>query len=223
MATFIGLGLVLFGVITFNILPSRYLPEEFTYTLLLSSLKSISSILPERLDDKKVIFFYSKNLNNSAQGYVFISNDGSMSIPTDEQIAKNHSFCDDPKGIYFMAPSQGLVDILEKEAGRDFGTIDMAHMEKIVQKLLVEDLKVVDELLIDDVNSNTIFVKVVGASSARMCQSVTDKTHLGNQLGCPICASLALIISKVTSRPVIITETNIVQNTIKTTLQTLDL
>jgi hypothetical protein len=223
LATFIGLGLVLFGVIAFNILPSRYLPEEFTYTLLLSSLKSISSILPERLDDTRVIFFYSKSVNNSAQGYVFISSDGSMSIPTDEQIAKSHSFCDDPKGIYFMAPSQGLVDILEKEAGRDFGTIDIAHMEQIVQKLLVEELKVVDELLIDDINGNAVFAKVVGASCARMCKSVTDNTCPGNQFGCPICASLALIISKVTSRPVIITETNVIQNTIKTTFQTLDL
>ena len=122
-----------------------------------------------------------------------------------------------------MAPSQGLVDILEKEAGRDFGTIDMVHMEKIVQKLLVEELKVVDELLIDDINENTIFVKVVGASCARMCQSVADKTHLGNQFGCPVCASLALIISKVISKPVIITETIVTHDTIKTTFQSLDL
>src|SRR5687767_11333528 len=47
IVTFIGLGLVLFGVIAFNVLPSRYMPVDFTYTLLLSSLKSLSGLLGE--------------------------------------------------------------------------------------------------------------------------------------------------------------------------------
>jgi hypothetical protein len=225
IVTFIGLGLVLFGVIAFNVLPSRYMPEEFTYTLLLSSLKSISSILGDKLHEGKAIYFYPKRQNGRSQGFVFISSDGSLKIPTEEQIAKSRSFCDDPKGIYLTAPSQGLIDILEEEAGKDFATIDLAHMEQIVQKLLVEDLMVVDELLIEHNESagSVITAKIAGASCARLCEATAAKTHLGNQFGCPICASLALIISKVTKRPVIIEETNVIRNTIKTTFTVLDL
>jgi hypothetical protein len=224
IVTFIGLGLVLFGVIAFNVLRSRYMPEEFTYTLLLSSLKSISGLVGEKLDEGKAIFFYPKSQNGLSQGFVFISSDSSLSIPTEEQIVKSRSFCDDPKGIYLMAPSQGLVDILEEEARKDFATIDLAHMQQIVQKLLVEDLKVVDELLIEDndADGNFIFAKITGASCARLCEAVAEKTCLGNQFGCPICASLALIISKVTKRPVMIKETNVTRNTIKTTFQIID-
>jgi hypothetical protein len=224
--TFIGLGLVLFGVIAFNILPSRYMPEEFTYTLLLSSLKSISGLLGDSLDYGKAIFFYSKSQNGLSQGFIFISTEGSLSIPTEEQIVKSNScFCSDPKGLYIKAPSQGFVDILEEEAGKDFATIDLAHMQQIVQKLLVEDLKVVEEVLIEDndAEGNVILAKIVGASCARLCEAVAEKTRLGNQFGCPICASLALIISKVTKRPVIIKETNVMRNTIKTTFLILDL
>ena len=224
IVTFIGLGLVLFGVIAFNVLRSRYMPEEFTYTLLLSYFKSISGLLGEKLDEGKAIFFYPKSQNGLSQGFVFISSDSSLSIPTEEQIVKSRSFCDDPKGIYLMAPSQGLVDILEEEARKDFATIDLAHMQQIVQKLLVEDLKVVDELLIEDndADGNFIFAKITGASCARLCEAVAEKTCLGNQFGCPICASLALIISKVTKRPVMIKETNVTRNTIKTTFQIID-
>jgi hypothetical protein len=148
-----------------------------------------------------------------------------LRIPKEEQIIKNGSFCDDPKGIYLTAPSQGLVDILEQEAGKDFANIDLAHMQQIVEKLLVEDLKVVDELIEDNdaADSNVIFAKIAGASSARLCEDVTKKTCLGNQFGCPICASLALIISKVTKRPVIIKDTHVLRNTINTTFELLDL
>ncbi len=226
VVTFIGLGLVLFGVIAFNVLPSRYIPEEFTYTLFLSSLKSISGLVGEKLDEGKAIFFHSKRQNGPSQGFIFISSEGSLRIPTEEQIIKSSScFCSDPKGIYLKAPSQGFVDILEEEAGKDFATIDLAHMQQIVQKLLVEDLKLVEEALIEDndAEGNVIFAKIVGASCARLCEAVAEKTCLGNQFGCPICASLALIISKVTKRPVMIKETHVMRNTIKTTFLILDL
>ena len=223
--TFIGLGLVLFGVIAFNVLPSRYIPEEFTYTLLLSYLKSITGLLSEKLDQGKAIFFYPKSQNGLSQGFIFISSGSSLRLPTEEQITKSGSFCDDPKGIYLMAPSQGLVDVLEREAGKDFATIDLAHMQQILQKLLVEDLKIVDELLIEynDEDRNIIFAKIAGVSCARLCEGVAETTCFGNQFGCPICASLALIISKVTKRPVIIKETHVMRNTIKTTYLILDL
>jgi hypothetical protein len=225
IVTFIGLGLVLFGVIAFNVLPSRYMPVDFTYTLLLSSLKSLSGLLGEKLDEGKAIFFYPKSQNGLSQGFIFISSNGSLSIPTEEQIVKNRSFCDDPKGIYLIAPSQGLVDILEEEAGKDFATVDLARMQQILQKLLVEDLKVVDELLIEDndADRNVIFANIAGASCASLCKAVAEKTRLGNQFGCPICASLALIISKVTKKPVIIKETHVIRNTIKTTFLILEL
>ncbi len=225
IVTFIGLGLVLFGVIAFNVLPSRYMPEEFTYTLFLSSLKSISGLLGDKLANGKAIFFYPESPNSISQGVMFIPSDGSLSIPREEQIIKNRSFSVDPKGIYLMAPSQGLVDILEQEARKDFANIDLAHMQQIVEKLLVEDLKVVDELVIEDndADSNIIFAKIVGASCARLCEAVAEKIYLGNQFGCLICASLALIISKVTKRPVIIKETHVMRNTINTTFELLDL
>lgn len=220
--TFIGLGLTLWGALIFYVSPSRYVPEEIINAIPLSMIKSLDNLVASMGYKGRTIFLHPKYLKGLTQGYVFIPYDGAFGIPKDEELAKEKLFYDEPKGIFMTAPSQGLVELFERELNVNFATVDLEYIQENLPKLLIEDLKITDELSIEN-NDGMIEVKMVGGSSVRMCELVGKETQLGNHLGCPLCAALALVISKVMGKPVTIKESIVRNDTIKTTYLTLDL
>ncbi|MFQ5940559.1 MAG: hypothetical protein ACE5KA_02525 [Nitrososphaerales archaeon] len=220
--TFIGLGLTLWGALIFYVSPTRYVREEIVNAMPLSMIKSINDLVVGMGYKGKTIFFHPKHLDE-LKGYVFIPYDVVSRIPKDEQLAQQKIFCDDPKGIFVTAPSQGLVELFEKELNVNFATVDLTYLQENLPKLLNEDLRIIDKLSIEKNDHDMIEVKIVAGSYANMCQLVSEQTQLGHHLGCPLCSSVALLISKVSGKPVTIAESIVKNDTIKTTYLTLDL
>ena len=70
-----------------------------------------------------------------------------------------------------------------------------------------------------------IRVKMAGEAASRTCKTITKETTIGSHFGCPLCASVGLIISKVTGKPVTIEENKVheVENVITTTYRTIEI
>jgi hypothetical protein len=223
--TLAGLGLVFWGVTILYISPSRYVPENVLSLLSLSTIKSIDRMLINMNYRGKTIFVHPRHLKGLAQGYVFVPYDSSFrgSLPNEEQLAEERMLYEDPKGIFMVAPSQGLVDLVEKELGVNLATVDMEYLKENLPRLLTNNLRIIDSVAIQD-QPGSVRVDIVGDSAAKLCKAVSKETLIGNHFGCPLCSSLALMISKVVGKPVAIQENkpNDVEGTIVNTYRIID-
>ncbi len=219
--TFIGLGLTLWGALIFYVSPSRYVPEEIVNSIPLSMIKSLDTLLACLGYKGRTIFLHPRYMKGLTQGYVFIPYDDVFKIPTPEQISEEKVFYENPKGILMTAPSQGLVDLFEKEMHVNFAAVDMVHIREHLPRILIEDLKIVDDVSIET-KDGIVDLKVVGESCAKICDSITKQTHLGSHLGCPLCSAIALVFSKVSGKGVAIKESIVKNHSIETTYMILD-
>jgi hypothetical protein len=223
--TFIGLGLMLWGVMTLNISRTRYVHEEAIHGISVSTIKSLDAILAALSNTGSLLFFHPRHLKGLKQGYIFLSYDGVLRIPREEDLEKEKIFYDEPKGALLVAPNQGIVDILEKKLNVNFATVDLAYLQRSIPRVLVDDLRIVDDFSIisDENEKKHVRIQISGKMVADVCELLSKETKLGSKLGCPICSSFALIVSKAFGKPVVIRESIVRDSTILTIFEVLDL
>lgn len=223
--TLIGLGLVFWGVILLYVSPSRYIPEKILGPLSISMIKSMDRMIASMDYKGRTIFLHPKHLKGLSQGYVFIPYESATvaTLPNDEQLAEEKVIYEDPKGIFMVAPSQGIVELIEKELDSNLAIADMAFLKENLPKLLINNLRIVDNFAIEE-HPEFIRANITGESAARVCKAVSKETQIGDHFGCPLCSALALIISKVTGKPVSIQESKVSEgdNLIVTTYRTVE-
>lgn len=224
--TLAGLGLVFWGAIMLYISPQRFVPEKVVEAMSVSMTKSIDKLLVSLNYKGKTIFLHPRHLKGLSQGYVFIPYEAKEQtiLPSDEALAEEKLVYDNPRGIFMVAPSHGIVQLLEKEMDNNLATADMAYVKEQLPKLLVNNLRMIDSMTIEE-NHGFIRVKMGGEAAAKVCKTLTRETTIGAHFGCPLCASLGLVISKVTGKPVMIEENKVhdVENIIATTYRTLEI
>lgn len=220
--TFIGLGLTLWGAVIFYVVPSRHVPEKIMYAVALQMTKTLDSLLVGIGYKGEAIFYQCKYQDGLSQGYMFIPFDNVHKIPNIHEFRQEKVFYDNPKGISIFAPSQGLVELFEQELNVNFEDVDLVYVQENLTRLLIEDLNLIDDLAIENSNG-VIRVTITGKACAYDCDSINEQTQLGIHLGCPLCAALALVISKVAGKPVAIKETNVKNDAIETSYAILDL
>jgi hypothetical protein len=223
--TLAGLGLVFWGVIMLYISPQRFVPEKVVEAISISMTKSIDKLLVSLNYSGRTIFLHPKHLKGLSQGYVFIPyelRDQNM-LPNDEALAEEKLVYENPRGIFMVAPSRGIVELIENEIDSNLAASDMTYVREILPKLLVNNLRMLDSMTMEE-NHGFIRVRMEGESAARVCMTVSNETSIGKHFGCPLCASLGLIFSKVTGKPVSIEENSVndADFSITTTYRTLE-
>lgn len=205
-----GLGLVFWGVIMLYISPSKHVPEKLFGSLSLSMIKSIDRLVVSMAYRGRTVFLHPKHLKGLAQGYVFIPYDNlaMVNIPTDEQLAEEKTIYNSPRGLLMPAPSQAIVKLIEEELDSNLAIVDLAYLRENLPKLLINNLKIIDGLSIEE-RPDSIRVSIVGSSAAELCRTVSKETLIGDHFGCPICSAFGLMISKVTGKPVCIQESKV--------------
>jgi hypothetical protein len=216
--TFIGLGLVLWGIVLFYVSQTALIPQEMALAVPLSMTNSLGALVSGTGHKGKVIFLHPKDFAGINQGYVFVAREktSDLALPSDAQIIERRLFYENPAGMLFTAPSQSVVDLFEKKLNVNFGIVDMAYVEQRLPSLLVEELNVAESVSIET-HGDTTKLTIKDRSSATLCRDISSSIEIGKQLGCPLCSSLALVLSKVAGKPVAIVESMINKDTIHTT------
>jgi hypothetical protein len=219
--TFIGLGLTLWSVVIFCVLPSKHVPADIFDAMSLHWIKTLDNLLVSLGYKGRPIFHHPKYLGDLAQGYVFVPYDGLHKVPKDQELSLGKLFYDEPRGISIVAPSQGLVELFERELNIKFASVDLEYLKENLPRLLVEDLRLIDDISME-YSKGSIQVRIVGRSCAHVCDAINKQTRLGSHLGCPLCSSIALVISKVTGKPVMISESSVKNDSVETNYLMLD-
>jgi hypothetical protein len=204
--TFIGLGLTLWGLLLFYISQPRSIPRKVFDVLSFSMLRSIDAIVDELYHGQSVVHFYHANRNGLAQGYIYFSRrpSGAVSnyVPFNSQEISQSDF----NGTFILSPSQGLLDLFEKELNVNLARIDFSFLQRTLPDILVEELKLVDYFMIE-AKDDTFVIRFSGGPSAHLCRLINEKSKIGYHIGCPVCSVLALALSKSTGRPIRIKQT----------------
>ncbi len=217
--TVIGLGLTFWGALFLYITHVRTVPEDIISAMPISMIKALDKLLAELGYNGRCNFIYPRSLGGLTKGYIFLSAENS--VPDNNELMREIVFHNNPKGILLPAPSHSMVDLYEKILDLNFALADMKYLAQNLPKLLVEDLKLADQMSMTH-NGNSVRVNIVGRSLAALCDNITRNTVNGERLGCPICSSLALVFAKTSGRPVLIKSSKASTEGIKITYELVD-
>lgn len=198
---FIGLGLVLWGVLFFYVKPAGYVRKDVLEATALMSLVNIHKILNELEYKGKPIHFPPRSLKELEEPVLYISKKGA-GIPHLNAITERGVHLDQ-EGISIVDPGQGLLLLYERELGANFAEKNLDYLKTWLPKLLVEDLEMVDYIEIDQ-EDDTVHVKIKGSIYKALCKQLKKQAALGSLLECPLCNSIACALAKVTDRAVIV-------------------
>jgi hypothetical protein len=205
--TFIGLGLTLWGLLLFYISQPRSIPRKVFDVLSFSMVRSIDAIVDELYHGEGVVHFYHAIGNGLAQGYIYFAHQPNGAVQNYVQLSSQKISQDDLNGTFIPSPSQGLLDLFERELNVDLAKIDFSFLERTLPDILVEELKLVDYFLIEGNDDDTFAIRFSGEPSVHLCRLINERSKIGYRVGCPVCSVLALALSKTTGRPIRIRET----------------
>jgi hypothetical protein len=198
---FIGLGLLFWGAIITYIQTGDYVKETLLSASVLPSLETLSQIIKE-LDYKgTAVYLPSKYLKDS-ETKVYVAKQKNTVVPTVEQIQarQNSLFIDKPKGILVTAPGRGLVRLLEKTLKGSFTEIEMQDLPEKLQKMLIKDLEIAQNLEFR-VDKSTICVGIRSLAYKSLLKEIANSSSINISLGCPISSALACILADATDKP----------------------
>ncbi|MEM2856686.1 MAG: hypothetical protein QW416_06260 [Candidatus Nitrosocaldaceae archaeon] len=208
--TFIGLGLILFGAVIFYSLPSRFISDK-ALSLSIDATKSLVYIIQNLGYKGRAVFLYPNTLDGLSKGIIFIPVNDGIDLPNEDELAKMQFMY--KEGIAIPSHANSIIKSLEETLNINLIMVDIAELNTKLKQFFVDELRVIDDINIK-VENDEIMMNINGKSASEICRSISmvDK----NNLGCPFCASVAFMISKITGSPVIIEENRAGSERIKT-------
>lgn len=203
---FIGLGLTFWGALLLFIRPVGYVKSSLLYYTVLPTLKTINQIVKESDPKGKAIYLPPRRLGAIRRGKVFIPSEKEILIPRPEQVAEEKVFLKNPKGICLTPPGVALANLFEETLRTSFTKFDLDHLQNNLQKLFIEDLEIAENIEMDAKNAQ-IYVKITGTVYKDLCQQAQKLRYICSSLGCPLCSSVAVALTRVTGKPVTIEKT----------------
>jgi len=200
---FIGLGLTLWGALLLFIKPTKYVKASLLDSTVISSLRTVDQMIKDLDYEGKAIYLPPRYFKQLKGGKVFVPSKENSSIPPAEEIAEEEIFLKNPKGICLTPPGLGLANLYEKELRKDFAKVDLNYLQNNLPKLFIEDLEIAEnfELTTED---NVIQAKITGSIYKSLCEEARKLSRIGQSIGCPLCSSIAIALTRATGSAVII-------------------
>lgn len=208
---FSGLGLTLWGALLLFIKPTKYVKAILLDSTVLSSLKAMDRVIADSDLRGKAVYLPPNHLHAPKGGIVFIPSKEKLVIPTVDVVEEKEVFLDNPKGICLTPPGLGLADLYENELAKDFTKADLNYLQRNLPKLFVEDLEIAEDLEMN-IEGDRIRVIITGSIYQNLCDGVRELSKIFGSIGCPLCSSIAVALTRTTGRPLIIEKTEVSEN-----------
>jgi len=203
---FIGLGLAFWGALLLFIRPKKYVNTSLLDSTFLSSFRTIDRIVTDLNYKGKGIYLPPRYLKSRKGGTVFISSKRDLIIPPAEEVAEEKVFLENPNGICLTPPGLDLANLYEEKLKKDFAEVDIDYLQNNLPKLFIEDLEIAEDLEIS-VESNGIQVIITESAYSGLCKEARRLSDLHSSIGCPLCSSIAIALTRATRKPIIIEKT----------------
>jgi len=200
---FIGLGLTFWGSLLVFIRPAKLVRASLLYSTSLPSLVTLNRILNELKYEGKAVYLPPTHFKELKSGTIFIPSKNEIIIPQVKEVAEGKVFLKNPEGVCFTPPGLALANLYEEELGKDFTKVDLKYLQDNLPELFIEDLEIAEDLEIN-VKDDMIQAKITGSIYENFCKEVGKLSNVCNSLGCPLCSSIAIALTRTTGKPIII-------------------
>ena len=201
---FAGLALVIWAGLLFYIRPEKYVKGTLLDKMSLPPLESLNEIIIELGYKRKGVYLPPKYFSDFESGKVYLSTEDNPRLPTPEEIQKDEHGTS-PKnlgGMLITAPGYELAKLFEKTLDKDFAKTNLKYIEDNIPRLLVE-LEIAQKAEMHSAY-NVVNIRIEGAVTKDICEEIRKLSSVCGSLGCPLCSSIALALTKATGKPLII-------------------
>jgi len=203
---FIGLGLTFWGALILYIRPAKYVKASLLDYTVISSLETVDQIITDLNYKGKAIYLPPRYIKDLKGGKVFIPSKENLSIPPAEEIAEEKVFLKNPKGICLNPPGVALANLYENKLRKSFIEVDLNYLQNNLPKLFIEDLEIAEDLEIK-IEGNIVKTKITGSIIKDLCNETRELPNICGSIGCPLCSSIAIALTRSTGKPLIIEKT----------------
>jgi len=141
---FIGLTLIFWGALLLFMKPIRYVKTSLLDSTAISSLTTIDHVISEFNYKGKAVYLppLPYFLKGYKGGVVYISSKEEIILPPVHEVSGKKVFVKNPQGICIVPPGLSLVNLYEKELGKEFAKVDLEYLKNNLPRLFVENLEI---------------------------------------------------------------------------------
>lgn len=197
---FIGLGLIFWGTILLYIRSPKTKQAELTEIALTSPLSTVNQLIRELGFNGPALYLPPRYFRDPETSKVLISKQKSdrLPIPRHVQDQENQPLTAESPSLLLRPPGADLVRLFETTLNTSFTRTDLAYVQRILPKLLIEDLEVADNVKIGTTN-NTVHVTIENTIFKNLSEKAPD--HDDNpRIGSILTSAVACILAKATGR-----------------------
>jgi hypothetical protein len=198
----VGVSIVFWGAVLLYITPTKHVPLTLLNATADTNTNNIERILAEFTLTEKGIYLPPKSLKNIESSLIYVPETPKAALPTPEETTEK-LYSEHKKGVFLTPPGLALSRLFEQKLGISFTKIDLPHLQKVLSKLLVQDLEIATTAEIK-VQNNTITVELTGNILNQLCQQTDDLPQTHRQVGCILTSALACAFAKASGKPITI-------------------
>jgi len=194
--SFIGLGVMFWGLLAFFIRPHRYIKTDLMGATALSSLKTIDQVLVGMGFREKSVYLPADDAEKAA---AFIPAEPFSRIPQSTTTVDGDVVLHDPEGLLIVPPGLALANLIEKKLGFKLKNCGIEALAQTLPKALVE-LEIAKDAEVE-VEGDIVKFRLTDSIYADFCEKAQGDLRRC-ALGCPMCSALACILAIATGKPV---------------------
>lgn len=199
---FVGLSLFFWGLLFTLILNTRYVKPEVISSMLDSSSSSLENIVQYLGIKGNAVYIplqlnpYLSSLSGMEHELVYLP---MKDLPDEDTVAE--LFQKTPPGVRITPPGSRLATLIEKSSGLNFKVLDVKSLKELLGSTLVKKLELADRVDVKTEN-NSVTVVISRPVFQEPCKDRGKDSYVCQQIGCPLCSSLACVLCRVSQRPV---------------------
>lgn len=212
MLGFVGLALIIWGVISIYIRPGRYVQAiSLEYTA--STLLQMADRLLNAYNFKgKGVYLPPLLIKDVKDGIVFVNGGSSISVPRSADIAEGKVLTKSPKGMCLTAAGLGLTNLLEEKLGRSFTQVSLGYMMDKLPELFSDVLEITESFEITS-SQDLVYVEAKSPIFFDLCRKTRESLGICSSYGCPFCSSIAVALARCLGKPIIIENSEFLSET----------
>jgi hypothetical protein len=209
---FIGLTLSFWGCLFLLILPDRHVKIEILDKMCYPTLSALNDIIavsdllgkPIYMPVPRELFLpYDIGFKNE---FVYLPKEN-----IEAETAIEQAYMHRTEGLRLIPPGLGLTDLMEKKSNMSFHKLDLYYLTEVLPSIITEDLELADNFKIS-LEGNKVYAEINNPVCKDLCMETDKLPYICPHIGCPLCSSIACILTRVTNRPVIIVECSLRNN-----------
>lgn len=202
--SFIGLSLILWGVILTYVRSEDYVRKEIMNATVIPQLINLKKLITELKFEGNPIYLPSNYFTKSSMIKLYVSRKKEDNFPISKKIDinENQLFSENIDAILLTPPGAYLAELFEKKLEIDFSNIDLNYLMKNIPKVFSE-LEIAEKIIIKVKDSkikttvmNSYFNELQHEEGCLLTKST------GNLIVSPISSAIACVFTKVTGKAI---------------------